>query len=323
MRCCHVGLAVLALTSCHALLPLSPGPGEDGSTDTSRVDGWADQSSSPDTSADTGATPDGPCTWTTFSAPVEITELSSPYIDWAPHLADQGLTIYFSSDRFPSEGNTDIGVATRASTTAPFDAPSSLTTLNSDAPDSDPCVSGDGLEIFYLRGADIYRATRAEKDDAFSASTLVAGLAPGGEAVAAGPFLTRDGLGLYYHLCTTNNDPNTCDLALATRTAPGAAFTFVRKLGEVNNPSYTDGWPTVSADGLELFFEAVRPGTSPSIFRATRASTSAPFGSVVQVSELGVAGDPDLSADGRTLVFSATGPDDSMAIFMAARTCVP
>ena len=292
--------------------------------DVSVFDGRVDWGSPLDGSTDKGPTPDGPCTWTAFSAPMKIAELSSSYIDWAPHLADQGLTLYFSSDRYDPQAlwNTNLWVATRASTTAPFDAPSLLTTLNSDDPDTDPCVSEDGLEILYARGADIYRATRAARVDAFSAPTVVAGLAQAGAAVTAGPFLAGDGLTLYYHLCVVDSDANVCDLALATRTAPGAPFTFVRKLDEVNDPDYADAWPTVSADGLELFFEGSRPGFGLGIFRATRASTSAPFGPPVQVAELGAAGDPDLSPDGRTLVFSARSAGNQ-DIYVATRACLP
>jgi IPT/TIG domain/WD40-like Beta Propeller Repeat len=62
----------------------------------------------------------------------------------------------------------------------------------------------------------------------------------------------------------------------------------------------------LSYDELELFFTAANPavGQAPAIYRATRASTAAPFGDVQRIAAIsGFAEAPALSADGTTLYY--------------------
>ena len=68
------------------------------------------------------------------------------------------------------------------------------------------------------------------------------------------------------------------DLWRATRDAADGPFGTPELLTTVNSVS-SDVWPSVSEDGLTLYFEADRttPGTYH-IWRSTRASTSVPFG---------------------------------------------
>jgi hypothetical protein len=64
--------------------------------------------------------------------------------------------------------------------------------------------------------------------------------------------------------------------------------------------------PDLSYDELELFFTAASPaiGQAPAIYRATRATTSAPFGHVERVAAIsGFAEAPSVSADGTTLYY--------------------
>jgi hypothetical protein len=251
---------------------------------------------------------DGPLSWTPFSAPQKIPNVNAAsHIDWAPCLASDGLTLYFASDRPGGAGDFDLWAARRATVNDLFNAPFNLTAFNTDGGESEPSTSGDELELYFYRaGEGILRADRSTLAGAFSApAVVVAGLLPPGKQSVGGPFLAADGVTLYYHACT--KEERSCDLAVAVRPAPGAPFSNVRLLDEVNSPGEDDGWPTVSANQLELYFEATRAPFGTRIFVATRASVSDPFGPVSVVEELALAdgsGDPKLSRDGRTMVLA-------------------
>jgi len=268
---------------------------------------------------------DGSCTWSLFSKPVEIPKVNmAASDDWAPHLSSDGLTLYFGSDRPGGEGYFDIWAASRATVNDSFSTPTNLAVLNSDAHDTEPATSVDGLEIYIHRsGYGILRATRPTTTALFSSPVAVTGLVPPGKEWAAGPFLAADGLTLYYHACTKQQ--GSCDLAVARRPAPGAPFSHVRVLDEVNAAGEDDGWPTVSANQLELYFEATRASAGTWVFEATRASVNDPFGQASVVQELAVAGgsgDPDLSPDGRTMVL-AVESSGLWDLYEATRACQP
>jgi Tol biopolymer transport system component len=90
-----------------------------------------------------------------------------------------------------------------------------------------------------------------------------------------------------------------------------------------------DGYPTLSSDGLEIFFGSTRVGGSALIHRATRPSAADPFDAPAPVPELmppagGQTGDPELSADGRTIYFARDAPGEPGAgdLWAATRDCL-
>lgn len=268
---------------------------------------------------------DGSCRWSRFSTPQRVPNVNTAASDdWAPHLESDGLTLYFGSDRPGGEGYFDIWAAHRATVDAPFDPPTNLAALNSGSDETEPATSVSGLEFFFFRSdSGILRATRPAATASFSPPAVVTGLLPAGKEWVAGPFLAADGLTLYYHACT--DQPRSCDLAVARRSAPGAPFSFVRVLDEVNVAGEDDGWPTVSASQLELYFEATRAAVGTRVLVATRASADDPFGPASVVEELAVAsgsGDPGLSPDGHTMVL-AVESSGVWDLHVATRACQP
>ncbi len=92
----------------------------------------------------------------------------------------------------------------------------------------------------------------------------------------------------------------------------GTGFTAnpegVHLLHAVNRPGALDYAPSVSANGLELFFTRATPARGvrgePGVYRASRASTARPFGHVQRVGAItGYAEAPSLSGDGTTLYY--------------------
>src|SRR5690348_11963305 len=85
--------------------------------------------------------------FTEWSAPVNLGPgVNSSYVDFAPAISKNGLSLYFSSDR-PDQnlGGTDLYVSQRSSTTEPWGPPVNLgPTINSSKSDEGPALSRDG-----------------------------------------------------------------------------------------------------------------------------------------------------------------------------------
>lgn len=94
----------------------------------------------------------------TFGPATVVAELSTPSNDRQPSVRRDGLEIFLGSDRPGTLGNTDLWVATRASTTDPWSAPVNLgPDVNSpprppdveQANDFRPALSFDGTVLYF------------------------------------------------------------------------------------------------------------------------------------------------------------------------------
>lgn len=88
----------------------------------------------------------------------------------------------------------------------------------------------------------------------------------------------------------------------------------------VNDPDAKDQDPTITEDELELFFFSDRAGNAD-IWRATRASLSAPWSAPVSVDELNtddLEQNPAISRDGLRIWFSSSR--DPVGLYFASRT---
>jgi hypothetical protein len=99
----------------------------------------------------------------TWTSPASVPSVDTANLDDDGYLTDDGLTMYFSSDRL--NGTQDLFVAQRSTPDGDFGPAIELGTLNtSDAGERDPWVSPDGHEIYFTsdRTGDlqIYHATR-------------------------------------------------------------------------------------------------------------------------------------------------------------------
>ncbi|HEY5922711.1 MAG TPA: hypothetical protein VIV11_13610 [Kofleriaceae bacterium] len=115
----------------------------------------------------------------TFSAQMQLAVINTPgtmhAAEFNPWISNDGLTIYFTSDR---DGYNDIFTSTRSSITSDFTTPVAVAELNSAGGDYMGALSADGLEIFFgssrdtnLANDDIFHARRSSPSDAFTAPT--------------------------------------------------------------------------------------------------------------------------------------------------------
>src|SRR5438094_9899677 len=93
---------------------------------------------------------------------------------------------------------------------------------------------------------------------------------------------------------------------MASRTSTAQPFGKPVNLGTTVNASADEGAPSISADGLELFFDRAPDGH---IFVAKRSTTTEPFGppALVDLGNDGCCdGFPDISSDGLELYFCSS-----------------
>ena len=153
----------------------------------------------------------------------------------------------------------------------------------------------------------------------FEAPSEVAGLASQGYDLQAR--LSADELTIYFASDRTGD----FDIYVASRSHLTDAFGAPAPVrGRVNTPGVSDQAPTVTADGLTLYFQSGNAGNPLDIFVSTRPTTTADFGAPADVANVNSGQndtDPFISADGNTLYFDSDRPDGgSFHLYRATRT---
>jgi hypothetical protein len=89
-----------------------------------------------------------------FSGVAPLNGVNSPSDETRAVLSNDGLTIYFSSDRPGGVGNRDLWVATRNDPAGTFSQVANLAGVNSTVEDTDPALSADGRELMFASARD-------------------------------------------------------------------------------------------------------------------------------------------------------------------------
>jgi hypothetical protein len=85
-----------------------------------------------------------------FGAPAAVTEINSSAEDNGMTLTPDERTIIFASTRPNGAGDYDLYRALRAGTDQPFSLPEPLSVINTSAVETDPSLSPDGQELFFV-----------------------------------------------------------------------------------------------------------------------------------------------------------------------------
>jgi hypothetical protein len=187
--------------------------------------------------------------------------------------------------------------------------------VNTPEPEWRPSISEDGLELYFQRFpapvGDLYLAVRESAEDE-AGRPVPFGPARSLDEINSAeyfegcPCIASDGLTLYF----VSNRPDGhggWGIYTATREAAGKPFGNVRL---VIGTEHTVSFPSISRDGLELFFQSsTAPGGrgKADIYVATRATRDAPFGGIRNIEEINTARSesaPCISGDGLTLFWS-------------------
>jgi len=247
--------------------------------------------------------------------------------DGTPCISADGLELYFLSQRAGGLGSGDIWVTKRASINDDWGTPINLgSPVNSSSFELCPHISRDGLTLYFtsLRPGgygqdDLYMATRATKEDNWG-NAVNLGPVVNSDTYDFGTCVSADGLELYFHAWNRPGGHGELDLWVATRETTDDDWGQPVNLGAPVNSSASEGYPSLSTDGLTLFFSdhpvnaTPRPGGygGTDIWVTTRATKNDPWGKPVNagptINSSANEDGPSISADGSTLYFQYSQP---------------
>ena len=252
----------------------------------------------------------------TFGTPTNLGPIvSDPSVNTSPSISADGLELYFSSDRSGGYGGTDIWVTTRATTEDDWGEPVNIgPVVNSAAAENNASISADGLALYFcdwgdprpggLGETDIWVTTRPTKNDEWGEPVNL-GPTVNSSAYEATPEISSDGLELYFE-SDRPGGYGLDDIYVTTRATTEDDWGTPVNLGPTINSSLWEHCPSISADGLTLFFDLDIPGDLMVTRRATKDDD---WGEPVNLGHS--ASDhfaSDISADGSTLYFMSDRP---------------
>jgi ankyrin repeat protein/beta-lactamase regulating signal transducer with metallopeptidase domain len=241
-----------------------------------------------------------------------------------PSISADELELYFSSYRSAGLGQADLWVAMRRAKGEPWGDPVNLgPTVNGPAGDDTPCISADGLALYFSSdrpggsgGLDLWMTRRKTKSSAWGEPVNL-GPAVNSAADEHAPSISSDGLELYfsghilYHGSARPGGSGGADLWVTIRKTTDDPWGEPVNLGPTVNSPVGDAGPSISGDGLSLYFVSDRPGGfgMGDLWVTTRKSKSDPWGAPVNLGPAVSSGwwdlDPDISRGGSALYFSS------------------
>jgi len=186
--------------------------------------------------------------------------------------------------------------------------------VNTSGFEDNPIPEPNGLSLFFARfgASDVAPrlAVRKTRTDPWQETSVSPVFEP--SSIIPG-VTTADGLELYF--CAKGQYGGGCDLFVRRRATPADAWSEPINLGPVVNGPYREISPTITPDGLELYFsdyagdQPPRPGGCGrmDIWVTRRMSRDAPWGEPenpgAPINTPSADGEPSLSADGLLLFF--------------------
>jgi len=268
----------------------------------------------------------------TFGEPTNLgPEVNTAYRETSPFISYDGLSLYFGSNRPGASGDRDIWVTTRATIEDEWGTPVNLgPPVNSPYYDNSPNISPDGLEFYFVSNSrpggfgsdDIWVSRRQSKDDPWG-DPVNLGSFINTQAGDYGPRLSADGLELYFN-SNGHSGFGGNDIFVSRRATVLDDWDPPINLGSAVNSQYHDISPSISVDGLRLFFSDHELGGpyriggygGSDIWISTRQTSERNLegywgepqnlGAIINSSH--IEGGPCVSADGRVLFFHSTRP---------------
>ena len=200
-----------------------------------------------------------------------------------------------------------------------FGGPTNLgTNVNSGACDDALNISSDGLSIIFSSDRpdwgtwDLYMSTRETTEDDWGPSVKLSSTLNGPRSESY-PSLSADGLELFYTAPFWQagwTQFGGADLWVSKRSTVSDEWSAPVNLGELVNTSFHDTEPSISADGLELYFSSDRPGGygESNIWVTKRQTRNDPWQEPVNLGPTinsGTEGTPNISTDGLVLLFAS------------------
>jgi len=273
-----------------------------------------------------------------FGTPTNLgPAVDSSDAEYDPSISADGLELYFNSYRPGGFGRADIWVTARKTKAGSWGEPVNLgATINSPAHENAPDISADGLSLYFGSdrsggggGRDLWVTKRKTKSDPWGKPV---NLSPSVNSPADehGPSISSDGLSLYFSGLwddlKRSGGLGQADIWLTTRKTVADPWGKPVNLGATVNSPRMDESPSISEDGLSLYFNSNRPRGQGlmDVWVTKRKTKSDPWGEPVNlgppVNSMGWEANPDISRDGSTLYFasSRSGGSGSADLWMAS-----
>lgn len=289
---------------------------------------WADASSGPQD--------DGP-RFTEWTEPVNLGSIVNSYAqDAGVSISRDGLSLYFGSTRTDTGtlGDFNIWVSHRASVGSPWGSPQRLgPAINTSCGEQTPTISLDGHWLYFARdcggfgGQDIFVSRRHDqRDDLGWEPPVNLGGGPNASYGVNTPFnesgpsvFVDDESGtttLYFSSDQRTPKPSSEDIFASTLQEDGTfgPAVLVEELSSIDR----DARPSITKDGLTMYFDSNRPGSlagagatvAVDLWVSTRTSHSNPWSTPQSLGPVfnstAVDARPVLSFDGTELFFHST-----------------
>jgi len=203
--------------------------------------------------------------------------VNSQALEKTPCISQDGLALYFASNRPGGHGDLDLWLTTRSTISGPWRKPVNLGPIvNSSTVERHPHISADGLSLYFSGPAgfnrpkgygsdDIWVARRASISDEWNVPVNL-GPQINTSYYDAGPFVTSDGLYLFFH----SSRAGIRDIWLSRRKNTSAPFGKPKMMAPPIWSPFRDSCVCLSADGSTLYFYSPRPGGSggPDLWQA-------------------------------------------------------
>ena len=274
------------------------------------------------------ATAVGAKNWSDWGTPVNVESLpgsssgiNTPSIDGCASTSPDGLTLLYNS---LSNGNFDIFMATRSSTSEGFGDPVRLPApINTSANDSCPTkIPGNRLYFSSNRddpSYDIYVSKLGPKGWSQPQNLGPNINTPGWLDETPSFFEDNEGREVMIYSSRQNGGAGDGNIYQSINGGPKTL------VAGGPNSSASDNRPSVARNGLTIFFDSTRTGGlgANDIYYATRSNTSEPFGPAIHLPELSsISTDsrPVISKDGSFMILSSGRPGgEGPDIWYAAR----
>jgi Tol biopolymer transport system component len=246
--------------------------------------------------------------------------VNSPTFEGSPTVPPNERVLFLTSNR--AGGQEDIFVSTRQRKKDPWGESVNLgPPVNTPGANENGLrLSLDGKELYFSSNrqggfgrSDLYVSTRRSKNHPWSAAANLGPLI-NTEVFEGFPTPSADGNTLYFSRGTTSTSPDS-DIFVTTRATPHDPWAVPDGLAPTIDGPGPEFSPSISTDGLTLYFASGRPGNIGliDIWVSSRPSETADWGSPVNLgpsvnTSFSVTLAPFISADGRSLYFMSTRP---------------
>jgi len=251
--------------------------------------------------------------------------VNTEYVECAPSISSDGLTLYFSDAPWNlapgGYGGVDIWIATRPTPDQPWDSVTNLgEAINTQYSEGTPYISTDGLSLFFSSDRaggsgdnDLWISTRTSLDADWSAPENLGSTINSNKSELF-PCVAQDGLELYFYSSGQPGGLGIGDLWVSRRSSTSESWGVPENLGPNVNSSKDDGWPCLLYGGLTLIFNSNR-AISPEdydLYMSSRVTAEEPWGESINLGEplnsSSNDGGPSISSDGQWLFFHSNRP---------------